>query len=259
MLPLQMKAVLRCWDLQNLLLPLDRSVPTGACCAGIHLLTPVIMAQEVLLLPIHWKKLNPLKSFLSESWQDPGGCRERRIGVVPKSPAVRTTELLGSPGPPPCAFFFSFFLQKSSVFNSLFVCGVGMVQIPIPQLLGLVLCRSRRSCCARGLLVVVPVAGQVQSTQMCTQHICCSHPMSGKVLGLCWSRITFFQASKAKQKAWVAVSAMWTDWLKWPSFNWRGAFRWNVESSHPPREHISSKFYVALGSQRFINKAFPDV
>lgn len=103
---------------------------------------------------------------------------------MPKSPAVRTTELLGSPGPPPCAFFFfSFFLQKSSVFNSLFVCGVGMVQIPIPQLLGLVLCRSRRSCCARGLLVVVPVAGQVQSTQMCTQHICCSPPMSGKVAG----------------------------------------------------------------------------
>lgn len=122
MLPLQMKAVLRCWDLQNLLLPLDRSVPTGACCAGMHLLTPVIMAQEVLLLPIHWKKLNPLKSFLSESWQDPGGCRERRIGVVPKSPAVRTTELLGSPGPPPCAFFFFLSFYRKALCLILYLC-----------------------------------------------------------------------------------------------------------------------------------------
>lgn len=179
----------------------------------------------------------------------------RRIQVVPKSPAVRTAELLGRPGPPPYAFLPP---QKTSVFNSLFVCGVGMVQIPIPGPVGCWAVAGGPTV-PRGLLVTVSINDQVQRRQMCTQHICCRHLMSGKVLGLCWSRISFFPASKAKQKAWVAVSATWTDWLKWPSFNWRGTFRWKVESSHPPWEHISSKFHVALGSQCSISKAFPDV
>lgn len=49
MLPL---AVLRCWDL-----PLDRFVPTGTRCAGMHLLTPVIMTLG--------NNSNPLKEIKS--------------------------------------------------------------------------------------------------------------------------------------------------------------------------------------------------
>lgn len=129
----------------------------------------------------------------------------RRIGVVPKSPAVRTAELLGSPGPPHYAFP-SPPLEKLCFQFSMCVGGWDGAN-PNPSACW-VPAGAEGCTVPRGLLVVVPIADQVQSRQMCTQHICCSHPMSGKVLGLCWSRISFFPASKAKQKAWVAVSAM---------------------------------------------------
>lgn len=185
---------------------------------------------------------------------------QQKVRQCQKSPVERTTE---APGKLSKALTWVFLLVKRDFLSSLPLCEGGMARSPLPRSAGSRRSRLREVFPRRWSHQGRSQLGRSWANRWASNTSAGSRLVSGKVLGCCWrgispSRNLFLPASKSKQKAWVAVSAMWVDRLTWPRFIQKRHFQVKCWIFSTPGEHGSSKFYMALGSWCFINKAFPD-